>query len=75
MIEHCEKTQNLFLLNIIKCNYQEAQGYLINLIENLSKNLSEIKNGETEIISHSIIERVMRCLFILKGVKLNCFEK
>lgn len=75
IFEHCEKAQNVFLVNILNNNFKEAQEYINNLFENLAKNLSDLRNSQSETIDHSLIEKLMRCLFTLKGVKLNCFEE
>jgi len=75
IIDHCEKTKNMFLLNILNKNYKEAQECIYNLFDILSKNISDIRNSQSETIDHSTIEKLVRYLFILKGVKMNCFEE
>lgn len=74
-MEQSSKTGDLFLVNLISNNYKESQEYFNNLFEELSNNLLDIKNVKTDILDPNILEKIIKCLFYLKGTKINCFEK
>ena len=74
-MDYLLKKEETFLINIINENYKECNESFKILFENISNNLSQLKNNTSEILDLKNIEKMTKILFYLKGTKIILFEK
>jgi hypothetical protein len=75
IIDHCNKTQDIFLLNLISNNHKECSEFFNNLFEQISNNIAVLKQDSNANVDINLIEKMMKILFYLKGFRINTFDK
>lgn len=72
--EHFSQTSNSFLVDLLSNNFNECQNIFYSTFDALEKNLLDFKHNTNWQMDFSLIDKMMKMLYYLKGTKITSFE-